>query len=355
MLVQTHFPQKLSPKRYDQYLASGWFRGSIMLYKMDLLCLESSLYSVINIRMNLEKHENKKRLRRILKKGKENFRIEVGPVYLTEDKERLYNIQKAKFHGFIHKSLHDFLYSGFQNTVFDTYEVCVYDDEKLIAASYFDLGEQSTASLLGTIDPKYSSYSLGILTMLIEVEFSKNNGFKWYYPGYVLKNHSGFDYKLRIGDFEYYNAKKRWCKLTEKGVEEDLISQAEEKYDLLVDLLNKKGISNKKWLYPYFGIGYMNMWDVSFVQLPILIEICKSKEGQTMFLGYDLDAKNYILFWAEHAKGHEHLVNMSLSENMRTNKKFLLNLMRYSNVISRTEDMNRIIKITTDSLDEINF
>ena len=37
MLVQTHFPRKLAPQRYDQYLASGWFRGSVMLYKVDLM------------------------------------------------------------------------------------------------------------------------------------------------------------------------------------------------------------------------------------------------------------------------------------------------------------------------------
>ena len=46
MLVQTHFPRQLSRVRYDQYLASGWFRGAVMLYKMDLLCLDNDLYSV---------------------------------------------------------------------------------------------------------------------------------------------------------------------------------------------------------------------------------------------------------------------------------------------------------------------
>jgi len=69
MLVQTHFPQKLSPKRYDQYLASGWFRGSIMLYKMDVLCMENMLLSVLNIRLDLRKNVLSKSLRKIHKKG----------------------------------------------------------------------------------------------------------------------------------------------------------------------------------------------------------------------------------------------------------------------------------------------
>ena len=125
MVVQTHFPQKLSPKRYDSYLASGWFRGSVMLYKMDLLCLENDLYSVINIRLNLEKHILKKSLSKINRRGKAKFRVEFGNVQLNDQKEELYQFQKTKFQGFIHQSLHDFLYSGLNNTVFDTKEVCV--------------------------------------------------------------------------------------------------------------------------------------------------------------------------------------------------------------------------------------
>ena len=63
MLVQTHFPRSLSRSRYDQYLASGWFRGSVMLYKMDLLCIDEQLFSVVNIRMNLHHHEPTARAR----------------------------------------------------------------------------------------------------------------------------------------------------------------------------------------------------------------------------------------------------------------------------------------------------
>ena len=64
VLVQTHFPRKLAPRRYDQYLASGWFRGSVMLYKVDLLCIESGIYGVVNIRTNLDRFALKKSQRK---------------------------------------------------------------------------------------------------------------------------------------------------------------------------------------------------------------------------------------------------------------------------------------------------
>ncbi len=352
MVVQTHFPQKLSAKRYDQFLASGWFRGSVMLYKMDLLCLEDDLYSVINIRLKIEKHELKRSLKKIERKGKDRFKVEIAPVKLTRDKEDLYAIQKKKFQGFIHKSLHDFLYSGFRNTVFDTYEVCVYDDEKLVASSYFDLGEKSLASLLCIYDPEYSSYSLGIFTMLIELEFAKNNGFKWYYPGYILNEDRGFDYKLRLGDFEYYNSNKRWSHYSHFNPKEVLSYQVNQRNKNLEHELTKNGIRYKKWLYPYFGIGYMNMWDVSFLKLPVLMELSRNNNGMILFIAYDLDSKEYQLFWGEHATGHEHMVNMTLSDNMKNNKHFLLNLYRYVDIVYQSDDLSELIDYTVNQGEE---
>ena len=78
MLVQTHFPRKLSRSRYDQYLASGWFRGSVMLYKMNLLCIDDEVYSVVNIRLNIEEFKHKKRQRKLLRKAEERFEIKFG-------------------------------------------------------------------------------------------------------------------------------------------------------------------------------------------------------------------------------------------------------------------------------------
>ena len=78
MLVQTHYPRKLSRTRYDQYLASGWFRGAVMLYKMDLLCIDDEVYSVVNIRLNIEEFRLRKSQRKLLKKAEQKFHITYG-------------------------------------------------------------------------------------------------------------------------------------------------------------------------------------------------------------------------------------------------------------------------------------
>ena len=176
MLVQTHFPRSLSRSRYDQYLASGWFRGSVMLYKMDLLCIDEQLFSVVNIRMNLHHHEPTARQRKTMRRVESRFTVTYGHAQPNANKEALYAQHKHKFKGFVHNTLTEYLNAGFQGTVFDTREVCVYDGDKLIAVSYFDLGEQSMASLLGLFDHAYNKFSLGTYTMLKEAEYGRRTG-----------------------------------------------------------------------------------------------------------------------------------------------------------------------------------
>ena len=152
------FPRSLSRSRYDQYLASGWFRGSVMLYKMDFCALTSRLFSVVNIRMNLDHHMVLSRQRKIMRRVESRFTVTYGHAQPNANKEALYQQHKSRFKGFIHNTLTDYLSAGFAGTVFDTREVCVYDGDRLIAVSYFDLGEQSMASLLGLYDEAYAKH-----------------------------------------------------------------------------------------------------------------------------------------------------------------------------------------------------
>ncbi|MEC8758176.1 MAG: hypothetical protein VXX70_01395, partial [Bacteroidota bacterium] len=101
MLVQTHFPRKLAPQRYDQYHASGWFRGSVMLYKVDLLCIESGIFGVVNIRMNLDRFALKKSQRKRLARCDRRFTFSIGTAKPDAEKEALYALHKDRFKGFI--------------------------------------------------------------------------------------------------------------------------------------------------------------------------------------------------------------------------------------------------------------
>lgn len=313
MIVQTYFPQKLSPARYDAYLASGWFRGSIMLYKMDLLCLEQDIFSVVNIRLSLDEHEFRNRHKRLLRKNDERFEVSIRTAQPNADKEALYEIQKTRFKGFIHSSLQDYLYQGHPRSPFNTYEICVYDGDKLVAASMFDLGERSMASLIGMQDPEYNKHSLGIYTMLKELEYAKRLGLKWYYPGYVLDRPSSFNYKLSLGTFEHYNTNKRWTSFAKFNPEDSVASRFKKHLSRLEDCFRHHAIECDTWLYPYFSMGYMGYWNVEFLKAPKFLDIPTSFEGMRLVAYYDLENTTYKLAWIESSDSHDHLINMEMS------------------------------------------
>jgi arginine-tRNA-protein transferase len=337
MLVQTYFPERLAASRYDTFLASGWFRGSVMLYKMDLLCLEEEIYSVVNIRLNINDFTPRKSHRKILRKAQQNLTLSFGPAEPDAAKEALYHLHKKKFKGFIHPTLEDYLNSGYNETVFDTHEARVYDGDKLVAVSYFDLGHQSMASLLGLYDESYKHYSPGFLTMLMEIEFGRKHGFKWYYPGYVLDQPSQFNYKLRLGDFEYYNPNKRWANYEHFNPTETQAYLLKSKIDELKDALQRLHIGFEEVLYPLFSMGYVSYWNAEFVKYPVFLLIDQGEEEKYL-LSYDLDLGLFTVIKAVPAPHYAHLVNMETSGDFKKGSRYAMQLLMVSDHVASGRD-----------------
>jgi arginine-tRNA-protein transferase len=83
--------------------------------------------------------------------------------------------------------------------------VGVYEGSRLVAASFLDLGGEGVSSVYGIFDPVDSWRSLGILTMLYEIEYARERGCKYYYPGYACHEASPYDYKKQFDGLEWYD------------------------------------------------------------------------------------------------------------------------------------------------------
>ena len=334
---------KLSPARYDAYLASGWFRGSVMLYKMDLLCIERDVYSVVNIRLSLPEHVFKTRHRKLLRRNDGQFTTVFGKAHPNAEKEALYHQHKSRFKGFVHSSLRDYLTQGHPNTVFDTHELCVYDHDKLVAVSFFDLGQTALASLIGLYDPDYQSMSLGTYTMLKEITYARELGLRWYYPGYVLDRPSTFNYKLALGNFQYYNENKRWGNYANFDSSKTMAWKFNQKMARVEDFLRHHAIEYKTWLYPFFSMGYMGYWNVSFLRSPQFLEIPIGPNPRTkLAVTYDLELGQYEILWLSIAHAHDHLVNMEISHEFQQDTSYYMELME---VIAKDLETNNLEEI----------
>jgi leucyl-tRNA---protein transferase len=89
-------------------------------------------------------------------------------------------------------------------------ETAVYEQEKLLAKSFFDVGADSISSVYGIFEPEITERSLGILTMLLEIDFAIKNGKKFYYHGYAYEGNSFYDYKKRFRALERFDWQGNW-------------------------------------------------------------------------------------------------------------------------------------------------
>ncbi len=300
MLIKVYHPQALSPSRLDKYLAGGWFRSGNILHRSQVSCIEGDVFSVVNIRVLLKDYVLKKRFRKLLNKNNKRFRISIQKAVIDKQKDALYQQHKHRFKGFIFDNLYQGLIGPFGDTIFDTYELTVYDGSKLVAASFFDIGKNSMASLLGLFDDDYRSYSLGVYTMLLEIQHALSLNKKYYYPGYILKEHKGFDYKLRLGNIQYYNWRGRWQPFEKIEQERWVATTLKQKMAKMQACLDLYGVSYHKLLYPLFSLGYLNALGHRFLQSALFLSCLHEEITDTyLVVEYSIEKNIYRLSWYE--------------------------------------------------------
>jgi len=258
--LEYHFPDNtVSAKRLDKLLATGYFRTGNYLMRTRVLYFNDEILNTLHIRILLQEHQYSKSLQKILRRNNAQFTYTIQPYNISIEKENLYKEHRTRFKGNASLSLSGFMYDNYNRNIFNTYEINIYDNNKLIGYSFFDVGVTSMASIIGIFDQSYSKQSIGIYTMLLEMEYAKSMQLKYYYPGYVAYEPSQFNYKLRLSDtFEFYDwYSKRWISFEKRN-----------KKTKISDFFNQKMNIAKNWLetfrlpyidlfYPYFYMGSM--------------------------------------------------------------------------------------------------
>ena len=313
MLVQYYQPYALSPSRLDRYLASGWFRNSTLLFRSRVLCLDGEMLDVVNIRLPLKGYTFPANMQKIYRRTQKGFRTVIGPAVLDKRKNQLYHAYKQRFRGFIYPNLKQFLHSEGLHSVFDTWQVEVYDGDRLAAFSFFDIGQNSISSIIGVYDLAYSRHSMGMYTMLAELDYGLQQGMRYYYPGFVFNRPSQFDYKLRLGEFQVYDWKKyTWVKRNRLNGDAFAGKLIMEKILALEDAFRKAHIPFSKKLYPYFSLGYIENRVEPFVKSPILLVLPGPDPEQLIIAEYMLEDGSYLLSKAECCPSFDYMLEQQV-------------------------------------------
>lgn len=323
MFPDRHFPAQLEPGELDRYLARGWYRMGQSIFTTHFLNFGDQFYSAVWIRLPLNDFSFRKSQRKLFRRN-DFFRIAYGKAVIDEEKESLYQRYRVHFPGTLAPSLDSLMHDELDYNIYDTREVALYEGDRLIAFSFYDLGRNSSSSIVGVYHPAYQKYSLGYFSMLLEIRHSMELGLEYYYPGYVVPGYPRFDYKLRVGAVEYLDIHQdSWLPYSDFSEEKIPLRQLEIKMRELESTLKQAGIPHQFVYYPHFSALLYSLWMEPYLSYPYFIH-CFPQAGDTICaVVHDLNSSTYRIVECyvsaelSFSPGHQHYKAMKSNPYFR--------------------------------------
>ena len=184
----------LDPETYHELMDIGYRRSGRVLYRPR--CPRCSACQ--SIRIPVDEFAPSRSQRRAWRKNQDlNFRM--GPPTLTDEKIDLYQRYLDGQHPETKQAddvegLEEFLYTSCVNTIEVTYRL---PDGKLIAVSVLDMSSTAASSMYHFFDPDESKRSLGVYSVVNEIELCKRLDLTHYYLGFWIRGCRTMDYKAR--------------------------------------------------------------------------------------------------------------------------------------------------------------
>lgn len=209
------YSQKISAREIDTLLANGWRHFGTHFFRYNLGIYEGEIRLVMPLRIRLSDFALTKSQRRILRKNRD-LQIVIRPIEFSPEKEILFDRHRQRFKEGVPDSIYDFLDENAANTPCGGMEISVYDADNLLAASFFDVGESAVSGIYAMFAPEAARRSLGIFTMLLEIDFAITNEKSFYYQGYCYMGSSYYDYKKQFRGTEKFDWRGNWEKFEEE-------------------------------------------------------------------------------------------------------------------------------------------
>lgn len=296
MFGKIHAPVHLSPEELDDYLERGWFRMGQTIFTCNILRFNKEFYSSIWLRLLLNEYKSDQNYLK-LKKLNAGFKIKIQPASITFEKEILYSKYKTGIQFEAAESLNSLLLEPNEPSIYDTWEVCLYDQNRLIGVGFFDIGEKSAAGIVSFYDPEYKKHSLGKYLIYNKIEFCKEKGLQFFYPGYFTPNYSIFDYKLGIGNafLEFLDIKSNhWTALNQFSNENILIDLYRSKITEVENIFSSFSIPTTRLKYEYYNANTIeHLKDLELFDFPefLFVHIPQST-NYVPILYYDILSEN---------------------------------------------------------------
>lgn len=208
-LNQAFEARAATPEQMDELWAAGWRHFGTYFFRYSLAEYRERICTVTPLRIPLAQFTISRSQQRILAKNRD-VQVIIRDTTIDQSKNDLFLRHRERFDHNVPDSLYTFLSHRPANVPCRNQELCVYDGERLLAASFLDIGAKATSAVYAMFEPEEHKRSLGIFTMLKAIEYSEQLGCTYYYPGYAYREPSVYDYKKRFTALEYLDWDAGW-------------------------------------------------------------------------------------------------------------------------------------------------
>jgi leucyl-tRNA---protein transferase len=253
MLTQLLNLPLIKSTNLDEFLALGWFRMGRAIFTTNFLKFHGKYYSAIWLRIKLVDFQRSKTHLKVLKQNA-HFRTEVSPLRFSAEQDDLYKKYRASISFDASPNNQDVM--GYQEQgIYDSFQICVYDHQRLIAVGYFDIGQQTAQGICCFYDPDYKAFSLGKLLMYHKIDYCVQQGLDYFYPGYFAPGYPLFDYKTNLAKHhtQFFNVMtNQWHDLIEFDSANTPLLCIQKQLNHLSQLLDREGFEHSVLTYPHF-------------------------------------------------------------------------------------------------------
>ena len=274
MTFQLLRPEILPPEALDALLASGWYRMRQSVFTCRYLLGRRGLHTAVWTRLPLRGYQFRPSLRRRMRRVRAEFEVSVSTQGPTAEHEALYARYVDHVGGDRADSLHEVLFDDDEpGALFRTRQIQVRRGGRLVAYSFFDEGRDSLQSVIGVYDPAFARYGLGVATLLEEIHFGLDQGYRFHYAGYVVPGVPAFDYKRDVGELQFFDPDDHaWRDLSTLDPALLPASRLQSGLESVGDRLREMGIPHRLRCYPPYRVVYMNDLQDRCLSAPMFLE-----------------------------------------------------------------------------------
>ncbi|CAH0994560.1 Aspartate/glutamate leucyltransferase [Emticicia aquatica] len=349
MFVELHYPESLTAQELDICLANGWFRMGQSIFTTNFLRFQDIIYSSIWLRIGLLNLQESNFQKKISKQNAK-FKVIIQPAKPSVEHEMLFSKYREKMTFEPAPTVYNLLYGQKEERaslqLFNTFEINIYDQNRLIAVGFFDLGKDSAAGISCFYDPEYKKYSLGKYLMYLKMDFCKKSGCKFFYPGYFAPGYRLFDYKLDLAKptLEYLDlVTDEWRPFEEYDSTKAPFDVMCLKLRELAKSLDKRNVKNQFKYYDFFDADMIsNLNGLGLFDFPACIFCFEFKESETLIPMVVFDVRDNQFHLIVCSKVYKSIFEESPVEHYNT---YLLQLTRYLYTGESVDEMTDVIEM----------